>query len=222
MNTQKAFTLVELLCVVSLFGILAALTMPALQGSKAPQLSTSGARLSGLMEASRQTAIVTRQPVVVAMLVANTQTPQRFTTLQWVPSTSGDTGNWKQISKWEALPSGLLADDTDSDGNPLEVFQPAKSPQLASSRQLPDLVYGGADYKPGVSGGYGYIIFLPDGSLYQDDSSPSLPWVLRIVEASKTASGNIAYQGARNSVGRPANFFEIVLNATGQPKIVRP
>ena len=227
MNTRKGFTLIELLSVISIMTVVMALTIPALHSSNASLLSTSGARLSGLLEASRQTAILTRQPVAVAMLPADTNSVQRFAALGY-SGTSG-TGSWKQISKWDSFSPGILADagdNMDGWGNTLNAFQPSNSPAVSTA--LPNLVYSGKTYKPSVESagsGYGYVIFLPDGSLFQDSTGhPTVPCIVRIVQGTADGKGGInGYTGIKNASGKPVNYFDIVMNdATGQVKVVRP
>jgi prepilin-type N-terminal cleavage/methylation domain-containing protein len=218
-TSSAAFTLVELLAVISIMALLSVVTIPALRSSEAAQISTSSAQISNLMDASREAAIVSGQPVAVAMLSADSNSVQRFTALQYVPATT----SWKRISKWESLPTGILAySGTDSSGNPVNAFQPQNSPSVGSA--MPGLVYSGKTYQP--KDGYGYVIFLPDGSLYQNPNDKggtfSIPCILRVVQGTSSATG-ITYKGPKDGNGNPVNYVDLVLNeATGQTKIVRP
>jgi len=224
MNRQKAFTLVELLAVTSIMVVVSALVIPALQTTKAALLFTSAARVSTMLDSARQTAIVTRQPVAVAMLPADANSVQHFAALKY----SG-TGSWTQISAWTSLPPGVLAaggasTPTDSSGDVLNAFQPADSPKVSSA--LPTLSYTGSNYLPGStaftgSTYYGYVIFLPDGSLYQDSTGhPVIPCIVRFVQG--ITDGNRGIKAYTNA-GGAANYCDIVLNdATGQVKLVRP
>jgi len=227
MNRRKAFTLVELLAVTSIMVVVSALVIPALQTTKAALLFTSAARVSTMLDSARQTAIMTRQPVAVAMLPADANSVQRFAALKYSGS-----GSWTQISSWTSLPSGVLAaggasTPTDSSGDVLNAFQPADSPKV--SYALPSLSYGGTNYHPGsaTSTGstyYGDVIFLPDGSLYQDQASPVshpvIPCIVRFVQGITDGNGGIK---TYTNAGGAANYCDIVLNdATGQVKLVRP
>jgi len=223
MNTQKAFTLVELLCVIAIVILLSALTIPALQRSGSTLIATSGAGLASLMESSRATAIATGRPVAVAMLTVTTDLPQRFTTLAM-----GADGTWKQNTKWDALPAGIVTDSnalcTGTGGAIVSgtitnaAFQATNSPPTqATMGTLPTLEYAGTSYGPGV--GYGYVIFRPDGSLYKAGGFPPFPCVLRIVEGTK-APTSTRYKGGKTVA---TNYLDIVLiPTTGQVKVVRP
>jgi Tfp pilus assembly protein FimT len=206
MKANQAFTLVELLCTIAVMILLSAFVVPALQGSRAALVSTSSARLASLLESARTTAIQERQPVAVAMLSGSSGA--RFVALKYVPSGSGTAaGGWKQISKWESLPEGVIATGgADGFGNQINAFLPSSSPQMLTA--LPSLVYSGTTYYAGDS--YGYVVFLPDGSLYQADGLPSIPCILRIAER-------------KNSSGSSSDFCDIVVNeAAGTVKIVHP
>ena len=70
-----------------------------------------------------------------------------------------------------------------------------------------------------MTDGYGYIVFLPDGSLYQSGSQPS---TFRLVKGVST-SGGAQYTGAKDANGSPADYFEIMINeSTGRVKTARP
>jgi len=148
--------------------------------------------------------------------------------MQYIPSATGTNGTWQQISRWEALPSGIVTDCTNpltnSKGNSLNVaaaFQPTNSPTLTSGT-LPTLTYSGNTYRPQQD--YGYVIFQADGTLYRDvnNNRPPSPCILRIVQGI-TTGGATTYQLQNSTKTGPANYYDVVLtDATGQPKIARP
>lgn len=161
-----------------------------------------------------------RQPTALAMLASGREAANRiFFVLAYEPQ-EGSVGSWKRISRWEILPQGIVADSAvDSGGNTLKAFFPSNSP--LSQPGLPEVTYNGQRYSARER--YGYVIFLPDGSLYQDTSgSLSGGCVLRLVEGVFEEGSGVQYTGMQGGNGS-ANYFEIALNrATGRAKITRP
>ncbi|MFA7345529.1 MAG: prepilin-type N-terminal cleavage/methylation domain-containing protein, partial [Terrimicrobiaceae bacterium] len=173
-RTSMGFSLVELLVVISLIVLLASLAGLSLRGGGA-QLSTAGAHIATLMEQARETAILKRQPTALIMLADGGDVASRvFAVLGYVPDATG-AGTWERLSRWEKLSEGVLADEgSDSGGNPLHALMPANSPVVAPA--LPTLHYAGGSFAPQSK--YGYVVFMPDGSLYQDASGvPNSPFV---------------------------------------------
>lgn len=225
MNRQTGFTLLELLIVIALIATLSSLAaLTFKESSGANKLSTAGSRITSLMDSVRETAILRQQPIAIALLASGDNVANRvFTSLGYVPPPSPNAaGEWKQIGKWETLPQGVLANSgVDSNGNNLKALTPASS--VIVTPALPSLSYRGVSYAPRDNAGYGYLIFMADGSLYQDTngSLPS-PCVLSLVEGIHNGSG-ITLTGQTNQAGRVANYFEILLNqATGRTKVIRP
>ncbi len=221
---KRAFSLVELLTVVALTLILASLGAISLRGNRgATLLSTGGVKVANLFENARERAILGRQPVAIILLSKGEGVAGRvFSVLEYVPNGLEGVAHWKRISRWEVLPGGILKDSgTDSSGNPLRLLDPAYSPQMMPA--LPTLNYSGTSYEPRVAGGYGYVVFLPDGSVYQDSSGfPGSPCVLRLVEG-QIQQDVVQYTSTRTTDGRAANYFEICLNQmAGTLKITQP
>lgn len=223
-NRQTGFSLIELLVVIALIATLTSLTVFSLKGnSGAVNLTTGGWRLAGLIDSARETAILRQKPVAIVLLASGDEVANRvFTVLGYVPPVASDEpGQWKQISRWETLPQGVLADTgVDSSGNPLVAFTPSGSVALNTSTTLPSLTYQGLHYT--AKDQYGYIIFMPDGSICQDASGalPS-PCVLRLVEGIRQGA-ETRRTGQKDGDGNAANYFEIVfIQATGKTKIIR-
>lgn len=220
LQKSSAFSLIELLTVIALIAVLGGLAGTAFMG-KSSQLAAAGATVTSLMEQAREAAIMKRQPTALAMLAAGKESANRiFFVLAYEPEEQS-VGSWKRVSRWEILPQGIVADSSvDSGGNALKAFFPANSP--LSQPSLPEVTYNGQKYSAREE--YGYVIFLPDGSLYQDISgSLSGGCVLRLVEGVFDEGSGIQYTGRQEAESGPANYFEIALNlATGRAKITRP
>jgi prepilin-type N-terminal cleavage/methylation domain-containing protein len=215
---SAAFSLIELLVVIGIIALLASMLVFSTKGGGA-KLSTAGVQIAGLMDQAREVAILKRQPTALVMLAGGDEVAGRvFAVLGYVPAATGP-GAWERLSRWEALPAGVLADEgVDSGGNPLQALKPSNSP--AVNPTLPTLSYAGASYAPGTQ--YGYVVFLPDGGVYQDSGgAPATPLVLRLVDAVREG-GSVRYT-SKQEAGRSVNFFEITLNQpTGLAKITRP
>jgi|GEM_PF-2881475 len=211
---DRGYTLVELLVVVSLILLLVGLGTPALRGlGQGRNLESAGARLVGVFEMARQWAVVGQRPVAVAMLLGGGDAAARtFTTLGYTPA----TGTWRQLSAWEILPRGVIvANGTDNGGTSFQGLSAAAS--VAITPALPPLTHEGATYQPGGASGYGYVIFLPDGSLYQDDAGtlPSI-YAMRLINGFRQPSGEITATQEHQPI-------EIYFNqVTGRTKLVHP
>ena len=162
-----------------------------------------------MLESARDEAIVKQQPVAMALLTSNTDARKVFVALEYVPATDTAAATWKQISRWEPLPSGIVVAATSAtDSSLADAFVSNKSPTVATA--LPKLQYHGTSYN--TPGDYEYLIFMPDGSLYKAAKSYSVS----LVEG--TWSGSDVQR-----TGSASNSLQIVINdATGRVKVVRP
>lgn len=211
LRTPAGFTIVELLTVVAIMSILVSLGMVSLRGiSGGSNLATSGSKLAGLLESARAESILKRQPVAVVMLLSGSDGARRaFAALEYVPADAPATPSWKQVSRWETLPDGVIADTQPPAAGALaSVFSTDTSVTVTPT--LPALKYRGTSFNPGS--GYGYVIFMPDGSIYQASQSCALsliPGFWNGSDVQRAGTGN--------------NYLQIVVNdATGRVKVVRP
>lgn len=211
LKTPRGFTIVELLTVVAIMSILVSLGMVSLRGvSGGSNLSTSGSRLAGLLESAREEAILKRQPVAVTMLLSGSDDARRtFSALEYVPANGVAPASWKQVSRWETLPAGIVADvSSGTTANLSNAFSSDTSVTVSSV--LPTLTYRGVSATPGS--GYGYLIFMPDGTIYQASQSCALS----LVQGSWNGS-------SVQHTGDPNNYLQVVVNdATGRVKVIRP
>lgn len=220
-DREAGFSLIELLVVVSVISLLTAVTGICLKSvGGSARVSTAGNRVSSLIEAARENAIVKKRPTAVVLLVPNTDIANRvFTVLEYQPPTGmTGTGTWKQIFKWEVLPVGVVVDSArDESGMISTNFLPPNSPTVSP---FSPVSYQGKNYSPNIAQGCAYFVFLEDGRILKDDAgNPPSPVKLRLVEGIMNGSGVIQ----RTAAGATANYYDIIVNdATGRTKVVRP
>lgn len=211
MKSRHGFTLLELLMVVAIIGMLLSLGMVSVRGiSGSSNIATSGARVAGLLESAREEAILKRQPVAMVLLTSGDDARKTFVALEYVSATDTSAAAWKQASRWEPLPSGVVVEKPSPTGNTNLANAFSSDTSATVDPALPTLKYRGASYSPASQ--YDYLIFMPDGSLYQASKGCSLSLVEGVWNGS-----------AIQRVGNAANSLQIVINdATGRVKVVRP
>lgn len=198
----KAFSLVELLVTVAVISVLVSLGVTSFQGFQGGRkIATSGSRVMGLFESARENAILKGQPTAIVMLLKDEAARRAFSALEREP-----TGSWKQVSKWEVFPEGVLVGDSSSQSSLPMAFSPASSPQVSPA--LPSVTFRGKQYAP--RSGYAYLIFMPDGSLYESGNC-----------AFTLLEGELVNDSVRPK-GNGLNTFEILVNdATGRVRTSR-
>ena len=201
-KSRKAFSLVELLVTVAVISVLLSLGVTSFQGSQGGRkIATSGSRVMGLFESARENAILKGQPTAIVMLLKDENARRAFCALEREP-----TGSWKQVSKWEVFPEGVLVDSAGGQSSLPSALSQGTSPQVTPA--LPAVNFRGKSYAP--LNGYAYLIFMPDGSLYQSGNCS-----LTLVE------GELSNETVRRK-GNGLNAFEILVNdATGRVRAAR-
>lgn len=211
----QAFTLLEVISVLSIIFLLTAVGLPALKSlSGASGLSGGGYQMDAFLASARQNAITKRALTAVVLLTdarAGDSAYRAFAMLEFEPG-MGQTGDWKQISKWEHLPTGIIV-DFNSDGNGEKRSSFLNLPNV--SLQPPPLSYRGLSVSPGT--GYVFQVFLPSGRL----SMPPSPCGLILTEGI-TVGAHLIYTRPGQE-GGTSNYWQFVFNdATGISKIFRP
>lgn len=207
LKAQSAFSLTELLVVVSVMALLTALTLPAFSSAKARQLATAGNQVVDLANQARQNSI--SKGVMTALVMVSNVDPElnyRLFTLVETQTDAAGTVTWKQSMPWQMLPKGVLV-DRDNSLDFISVI-----PALTTS--IGNLKYAGKNVAQGT---YAYQIFLPDGRLLSDTSvnPPSLRLIGAVINTSTA-------QVKKTDTGS-ANYYQITLNQyTGIPKVDRP
>jgi prepilin-type N-terminal cleavage/methylation domain-containing protein len=115
---QRAFSLVELLVVVAILGVLAALAAGTLPAREGAEVSRAGETVSTLATLARQHAISKNALTVLMVAEESSGGAPRSIASIW------DAGTTNQLEKWHLLPEGVEAADA-SEVSP-DVFDGAK------------------------------------------------------------------------------------------------
>ncbi len=150
-SKQSGFSLFELLAVVSIMGILGAITVGSMRSTGARQLETAGTQVAQLVEMAKQTAL-SRNAMVAFVAVPGDTTRFALFELRSSNSTTAPTASdWNQISKWEILPQGVfLNTDTLEPGTTTFSYGPPQPSFKGNAISASD---------------FSYLVYMPSGAL---------------------------------------------------------
>jgi len=205
--SAAGFTLIELLAVIAVGTAILVMAMPSLGVlSNTGNLNEAGSRIDNLLIQARQNAISKNTFTALILLNAAGGAENAYRTfaifeLKLPADGSAPTSaNWAQISRWERLPDGVLADNTQSTFFTVPTMVPA----------LPTISFKGQSYTANT--GYAYQVFTPGGSLASTGVS-SCTLVLK----------KGFFQAGAPVFPPSANFYGFTINANnGRTKITRP
>lgn len=210
---QQGFTLVELLVVMALIVLMASLAVPALNSvTKANSLTNGGNLVASLVEQARQHSMSANVMTALVLITGSNNGEgdyRAFTLLDY--NAEDATPQWKQVAKWEYLPTGVVVDKNSPDctflsnsANPL--------PFTSSSDPVPPVNYHGQSVA-----NYAARVFLPNGGLSNPISAAKIQLVEGVVQG-----GALVYTHPGSS-GTAANYYRVaIIGATGRGKIERP
>jgi Tfp pilus assembly major pilin PilA len=207
-----------MLVVIGIIVVMGALAIPAFQAlSPAQKLSTAGSRVVALAESARMNAMSRQANTMLAVITNLPNTTdvsfRTFAVLETqtvnvtVGNTTTTTNEWRQISKWEVLPTGIVLNNNAT----RSFFKPGSTPlNPAAPNASTSFQYKGT---PLANDQYGFVIFARNGSLY--NSATNAP-TMELVVGVSSANG-ITRTGPTN------NWYQLVFNeAIGRVKTVRP
>jgi prepilin-type N-terminal cleavage/methylation domain-containing protein len=149
-RTTGAFTLIELLTVIVIVGIIAAMTVPALRRIQSTALQTASRQVSNSIQLTRQYAIThrtqTRFVVAVDTSSGNIR-PELICRAYTICAAVGDADGallyWLPLQDWSYLPGGIVFSDLNAKSySPLTLSQNLPPPLGQSTRSLTDIGSG--------------------------------------------------------------------------------
>ena len=204
---RNAFTLVEILVVISVIGAMAALVIPSLVGIlRGSQLSTGIEIVFGVFSNARQLGATTNHDIEVRLIEmkdpASPSSTSQIRALQMLEIREDGLPN--QIGKTGMLPSGVII------GSPAEMTSLSALANITASAADPSIPRVGRDYK------YRSFRFRPDGSLdlhKKAKLSGVSNYFITLYDEKFSPRGGIP----------PANFATIQFeSATGATALYRP
>ncbi|MFV0338414.1 MAG: Tfp pilus assembly protein FimT/FimU [Chthoniobacterales bacterium] len=196
-SNQKAFSLIELLCVIAVLAILMSLLLVAVGGTGDSQkLRSTGDLISGLGIQARQHALGKNTLTAIVILGKNAPAEKALQSASLYALNTNK--EWEQISPWKQFPTGIIADPDNSTFFDTNAQQPA--PAFPTS-----LTVSGQSVNS-----FGYQIFLPNGRVLSTNSV-TLKLAIGFLQ-----SGNV-------SIKTTNNYLTLTfIPSTGQTKIYQP
>jgi len=154
-RSKAAFTLVELLGVIAVIALLMALTVSNVGDlGKSRNLANAGSSVRDIAAHARNAA---RSHNSLTMFVTPTEGADAYRVFSVFERTY-DSTTWKQITKWERLPLGVILDQTNSDTfvSSVGVGGPSTIKQNGTDKT------------------YAKVLFQPNGSLMKSSVAPKL------------------------------------------------
>ncbi len=201
---KGGFSLVEMLVVLTIMGILSALTVSSIASLRSTALSSAGNQLVDVFAMARQNSISKNCFTAVIIRTQGTGACAAYSLVQSSrDETTGVFGAWTEVTPWRYLPNGIVFENSSTNGDTFMTVATALPGTLPTSANLQ-----GAQIAFGTAGNV-VQCYQPDGTLVGGQALK-----LRLIEGTSDNSGNIV------SVG--SNYYDLYFIAnTGTTKIGR-
>ncbi len=237
---RRAFSLVEVIAVVSVMTVLAGLTAPAMKGLTGSNTLDSGVRkVAGLLSLARNEAIA--RHTVVRFVVATNWPGKTDANLRRVSlwawdahresdgtTDRDDLNHYTPLTGWEELPVGVALDPVGAQ-SPAGAYLQTASYAVADATSvrgdyLLDPNFAAQEFAAGTGGEQittRFIEFLPSGNL-RIPGGNARQAILVATQGYQKAGGSLTYT-TNSGNGQPANWAQVNVDSlTGRVRIYRP
>jgi prepilin-type N-terminal cleavage/methylation domain-containing protein len=223
-GASRAFSLVELLSVVSIMGILAGLTVPAVRGlTGAASLNAGTRKFADLLNLARSEAIV-RHTIVRFVIVRDWEKNEDFN-LRKVGLWAWDqeVKAFLPMTGWQELPIGIVLEPVLPDYVRKANYAAADSASVRGDCVLQREFANTAEFTVHAgdeSISTRYIEFLPSGNLRIPGSSARHA-IFVATQGFRNSDGSLTYTSPAD--GHPANWTQVNVDTlTGRARVYQP
>jgi prepilin-type N-terminal cleavage/methylation domain-containing protein len=213
-NRSRGFSLVEMLVVLTIMGILSALTVSSISSLRSTVLSATGNQLVDVFAMARQNSLTKNGFTAVVVRAQGTGACSAYCLLQLVRQDDGTFGSWTELSPWRYLPAGVVFENNQTTIDTFMLTAPALPSPLPTS-----YLFQGSPIDLTAAGTV-VQCYQPDGTLINTLSNGHA-LQLRLIEGKADTTGSVTYSGA-TVAGAQVSYYDLFFIAnTGITKIGR-